>query len=72
MNGKKRISAEQAQATEKTLVSRENAGPTDAGIMGAHIVETYLTTDGQTLIYEFGNGGGKWYRTKAVQLRAVR
>ena len=61
MNGKQRISNAQAQATEKTLVSTESEGPANTGIMGAHIVETYLTADGRTLIYEFGNGGGEWY-----------
>lgn len=29
--------------------------------MGAHMVATYTTTDGRTLVNEWGNGWGDWY-----------
>lgn len=55
------ITYKKADAIEKYLVSRENIGPPGTGIMGAHMVATYKTADGQTLVNEFGNGWGDWY-----------
>ena len=61
MENTQRLTNKEADAIEKTLLSKANIGPPGAGIMGAHMVATYATTDGRTLVNEFGNGWGEWY-----------
>jgi hypothetical protein len=61
MNNKTAVSFAQMCGIETKFVSSKNIGPPNTGIMGAHMVDTYLTKDGRTLVHEYGNGGGEWY-----------
>lgn len=61
LNELQQLSFDEAEKIPKTMIERVNLSSNDS-IMGSNMLETYATSDGGTLYYNFGNGYGQWFK----------